>query len=590
MRSKVIFALAAGLSSCAISIHCGLSTANILILFIFMAIFYFSFQLRDSLFQRERINAVAFIVACVFSTFLSLKGMECFDRYPSVTALGKLVLISCQFFGFLFLIYVSCVFLYTKSVSMIPTNMEAGFWKKDSFVSRNFFVLVFITMLILWVPYYLIDFPGVVISDSADQIQQAFGAYPYSNHHPILQTWIIKGIFNLGLAVFGEINYAVALYSILQMIIMALGYSYFINRLKKQGYPLGFVLAVFLYFSIMPYNVMYSFTMWKDSIFSLCVFVFCVILWENTVLNQEEGTERKTGGFFQNLLFFVSGVGICLFRNNGFYLYIVMLPFLIVFFRKRSAKKLGISILILMITLVFRGPVMELYAVKNPDSIESLSIPIQQVARVISEELEITSSQEELLENIITVNKIKENYNPHISDPMKGLIREKGNIIYFEENKGAYLRLWLELLRNYPTQYVRAYIDQTSGYWYPDTQYWIYAHGTYDAGVGITEQPLLGESVSKYLRWPLWNYQDFPFLGLLFSIGAAVWTMFYLLGLCIIRKEYRNLIVFLPVILLWGTLLVATPVYAEFRYIYALFLCLPIYIAYIFESKNLKIT
>ena len=50
---------------------------------------------------------------------------------------------------------------------------------------------------------------------------------------------------------------------------------------------------------------------------------------------------------------------------------------------------------------------------------------------------------------------------------------------------------------------------------------------------------------------------------------------FALGAICIVKKRARLLMAFLPVVAVFLTLMISTPVYAEFRYIYCLFTTLP---------------
>jgi hypothetical protein len=55
--------------------------------------------------------------------------------------------------------------------------------------------------------------------------------------------------------------------------------------------------------------------------------------------------------------------------------------------------------------------------------------------------------------------------------------------------------------------------------------------------------------------------------------------MIFMLGAALRRHKRSVLMVYFPVIGVWITLLIATPVYSEFRYIYSLFTCMPLFCA-----------
>lgn len=49
-----------------------------------------------------------------------------------------------------------------------------------------------------------------------------------------------------------------------------------------------------------------------------------------------------------------------------------------------------------------------------------------------------------LLEQIVDVSAVSETYSPWISDPMKSLVRSKGNQQYIVDNKFAFIKLYIK--------------------------------------------------------------------------------------------------------------------------------------------------
>ena len=69
-----------------------------------------------------------------------------------------------------------------------------------------------------------------------------------------------------------------------------------------------------------------------------------------------------------------------------------------------------------------------------------------------------------------------------------------------------------------------------------------------------------------------------PIYGTLWSMGVAGWVLLFSISVTIIRQDYHKLICYLPGITLLLSVLAATPVATEFRYVYFLVLCLPFYL------------
>lgn len=129
---------------------------------------------------------------------------------------------------------------------------------------------------------YFCNFPGTLSQDSINQMDQIANNV-YSNHHPFWHTMLIKLWGDLGLHVFKTINAAVALYSIFQIVTMAICFSFALITIYQIGVPDWISILTLVWYAAMPYNIMYSFTMWKDVLFGGVTLMFIVSIYR--VLN-----------------------------------------------------------------------------------------------------------------------------------------------------------------------------------------------------------------------------------------------------------------------------------------------------------------
>ena len=430
--------------------------------------------------------------------------------------------------------------------------------------------------LICWLPYFLTLYPGVVTWDSEWQVEQAIGVSSYSNHQPWIQTLMIKFCCFLGKLISDSINTGVAIYVMFQMCVLALIYAYVIYYLYQKGTRRIYLIGCLIFYAVFPINAFYAVTMWKDVLMGAIVLLFSVILWK-----MECNEQTKVDW----ILFFITGILISLLRSNGFYSYVLCIPFIIFFMKKKRVQTGLICIATVFLVMFVKGPVMEHYKVVQPDTIEALSIPAQHIARVITDGGELTQEQEELLSKVVDLERVPKEYDSTISDPIKTLVREKGNQDYIKEHAKEYLKLWLELGMKYPGTYLKAQIDQTRGFWCPGVEYWAVSTEVKDNTFGMVRDSKLPSVFQAGLEKVEGFFYAMPVIAWFWGIGIYTWIAIAMFWISIFKKQ--KILVFFPVLAIVASLMIATPVFAEFRYAYAVVVTVPFFIAIGCSKKHL---
>lgn len=441
------------------------------------------------------------------------------------------------------------------------------------------FVICFVLIVLAWAPYFLRYYPGIVTSDSYSQIEMMIGKLSVSNHHPITHTAIIGICVNIGLALCSNINTGIALYSVVSMITMAIFDTLVLKYLKKKKVPVFIRIIVLLYYMFYPVNAMYSITMWKDILFSGIVPIF-VILCMELIFNTEDFFSKK-----RNIAaYIIVSVFTILLRHNGLYAVILTLPFILITLRKYWKKVLPMFAVIVIMYMMSNVLIFNILKIEKGSIGEMLSIPLQQIARVKKyHKEELNTETIKKIDKFFIVENIEENYNPILSDDVKF----KLNLQSFEDNKAEFVGLWLNLLAKYPKDYIESFISNSYGYYYPEARNEVVNRETMDHNMGIEQQPKISGKLVE-LANSIIDMRDVPIISMLFSIGAGFWLMVICLGYKIYKKEYLYILVYLPVLVLWLTM-VASPAFCEFRYAYPIFTTLPLYISMNFvKRKELK--
>lgn len=449
-------------------------------------------------------------------------------------------------------------------------------------LSRRGKWLVFALLLLCWLPWFLYDYPGVMTPDSISQFSQATGLIPYSSHHSLIHTLLFQLFYQIGFHLTHSVNAGIACYIIFQMLVLAAVETCCISLLAQKGIRRWMLLLWLLFWGLVPYNGIYAVTMWKDVLFSAFVLLYAITLYR--LLEIPDWKQKSCRRLL--LLLLLSGWLTCILRSNGLYVFIFALPFIIIAFRRHRKAMTCLQLSILFLAVIVKGPVLDYFHVAKPHFTESLSIPLQQVARVVTEGRQLSDEQTALIDHVVDVSLIPEYYDPVISDPVKALVIYN-NADYLVEHKGDFFRLWLDLGLAYPRDYMEAFIDQTKGYWYPAPAGLRTFEGMSPNEAGLVWPHLLRGQLPVRISEILLKMPDiFPVYGLLWSIGAFTWAMLFLMAYQFLYGSRRSLIVYLPFLGTILTLLIATPVASDLRYAYPLFLGMPFLISLAILEKR----
>ena len=429
----------------------------------------------------------------------------------------------------------------------------------------------FLICLFCWLPYFLYQYPGIMTPDSINQFAQIPGESPYSNHHPWTHTMLFGFFYHTGYALTGNMVAAVSCYTLFQMCLLSGSIAYFISALRIYRIRPFILLMITAFYALIPYHAVFSVTIWKDIPFAAAVLFFGCTILRLTYMDKVRFREMAA--------FTLSGIMICLFRSNGWYAFVFALPFLLFIYHKRARVFYPALFIILCTAIIVKYPVMNAFHVEQPDFIESVCIPMQQITAVICNDRALSEEQLDLVENVVDLTYIKDLYNPTFADNIKELVRA-GNQDYLTSHKKEFLKLWIDLGLRYPGDYLTAYVKQTYGYWYPDSFYLVAeAEGVSATRYGVSHTPLIGGPlVIKGKEIAIKLGSMVPIYGTLLSMCVSCWIMIFSIGTVIIRREYHKLTCYLPSTALLLTVLIATPVATEFRYVYFMVFSLPFYL------------
>lgn len=455
--------------------------------------------------------------------------------------------------------------------------------------SKTFWI-TFGILVLSYVPTLLASYPGFFVYDAEAECYMVFTG-KYSTYQPLLHVillgWTLRLIYHLT----GSYNAGIFVYTLMQIIVLSACFSYEISFLRKSGVKHWICNLGTAFLALFPTVSMFVCCSTKDTLFSAGVILFTTLLFE---------LAKDTDGFWlsrpKKILLSISMLFILFFRNNGIYALVLFLIFFAVFYRKIWKKWIStIALTLLLFILLNQGLIAAFHAEKGPIA-EMLCVPMQQLARVYMEEGEtFTKEDTETLYSLIP-RVILEDYNPKLADNVKRNFLADN----FKADPRKYISLWLRTGVKHFDIYVNSFLENTYGYWYPDTVLDGY-RGIITAGreykdscyFGFgTERP--GEQMSLlpplekfYEKISLEIYQQkVPVFSILFSPGFWHWiylfTAFYLL----IAGHKKQAFSLSFIGLLYLTVLLG-PI-ALVRYVIYLFFAVPLILALLFDPDTLS--
>lgn len=441
------------------------------------------------------------------------------------------------------------------------------------------FLLVFAAVAVIDLAYLLLAlYPGMVTTDSFSTLRQVLGIDGYDNVMPFWHTVTVQIFVELGLRLFGDINAAVALFHGVQILFMAACFGYAIMTLYQMGAPRWLLAVTFALYALMPHNIVYSVTLWKDIPFAGAAVLLVTALYR---LMKRIGRHS----WLDWLAFVVGAMGFSLWRTNGWYAFAVLTILMLLMLRRRQKTLLIVMMVVLVLCWVLIGPALDSWGVKGTNFVEAFGIPMQQIARVLHNGHSLPDGDMEMLSQIFLVERTAEVYDPLTVDPVKFCTFRYDQVPYLMENLGDYVKLYLRIGSQYPDEYLKAWVEQTKGYWNGGYRFWTYTLKMGGTDLGIVQTPGDNLVAKLYAAW--FRYVEKPEIFQCFtSIGLHVWALAACAIVNAMKKREEGLLT-IPILVLIAGLWLGTPVFAEFRYAYPMILTMPvIFGTTVFDSKE----
>jgi len=536
---------------------------NVLVYLIYVLLITLFFVFYKKLYDEVKIERKYEIFIIIMSVILVL------GYSYEITSTGNLFWGSIENL-FISLLKLSGYYYFFKVVIYYFINfMKKEYIYKNKLInnfSKHPYLYSFIFLSVCYGIFLVLYYPGIINYDNANQIKEMMGIHtryldainPISNStltnfNPIVHTFMLGGLFKVGY-ILGNVNFGMFLYTLIQMLIVISIYSYIISySIKNKANPLiSFIILLVL--GITPTFGYYSITAVKDTLYTAFLLLFSLKIYD---FIKRENIKTK-----DYLILFLISMLVILFRNNGVYIVLCTIPFLL--FKERKLPIVGIMSLIILSYVSFNNLLLPSLGISGTSIRETLSIPFQQTARVVSIKGNKAFNEEDrkVIDKILDYDNFKKDYNEDLADPVKNKYNKDAS----SEDLINYFEVWFKGLFKYPIIYVDATINNITSYFYPYESSWKVYHKLNQ------KLPQAGFDYHynnfSFGRKVMHDYEimfEYSPFGIILNMGIITW--FSILIFIMLINKNRDFIFLIPNII---SILfcVLSPANTYYRYIY----------------------
>lgn len=321
------------------------------------------------------------------------------------------------------------------------------------------FAVSFFTLLLLYTPYIIVSYPGILHVDSVWILWRVLGYEEMTTHFPFVYSLVFAHSFDLLSSLFNSNNIALFIISFCQFLLVIGSISFSIKAIIEiKNIKPFFILLIVLFYTLCPLINNYMMNVTKDVVYAALLLLFGTLLWYLYI-----GTSKRA----YKILFIVTTIFLCLTRNEG--IYVICACMLVFFILSKNHRILAaVSVLFSIIIFLLTAKIIPNILNITPGSgREMLTIPLMQTARyVFSSEDQITEREEKILLDCFEFDSLDEmakNYDPSTSDWIK---------TFFEyditsENAKNYYKIWFDMLKKRPDIYISSIIASNYQFFFP---------------------------------------------------------------------------------------------------------------------------
>lgn len=437
--------------------------------------------------------------------------------------------------------------------------------KKVSSFEKHTASLSFFFIMICWLPWLIIFYPGSMWFDMCYQIEQYyFGNYSL---HPVFVTLCMGWCLDIGKIVFQSSNIGVFIYILLQTVVCAFAFSRVIRFLKEIKVSIILQVATLFFYGISPVFGAFMQIGTKDVLYCglITLFTIQVVRLCIRAFNREDYISLR-----EAIVFLCISILCVLYRKEAIIIcVIVFFAITILCCKARLFKMVRKNITIFAGTIIayFLFEVVVVNTILGSGSVfnglnDKYSIPVQQVGRFVYYEDDLLDEEDrKYLDSSFSLGyeQVANNYNPYLSDCLR----------YNWRIDKDFWDIYISLFKRKPLVYLEATIANSYGYYSiipqlpasihdaptngtPGSRFEFYINRDPDKEnevVQISYIPSLEKARNKLEKYA-YGVRKIVIINLIYSLGFYTWIYIIFILFLIKERKFKYIIAFLPAVLI----------------------------------------
>ena len=553
--------------------------------------FLLAFFEKYSLNASSALKVLSAIVAFIFSQFVTIEGsFYHVHSWALCFSSGIAILTWCLrsiVFGFVFYkisLGIACIIENTHTTSTKEYQLDYCKW---------LFLIIFARLFALFFFY-----PLVFGFDAAVGLRTFMDPDCAScNHHPYFVQLIHALFFNIGKEI-GHLSVGFFLLALLSIIFSSAIILYGIRLMQHAKLSRRLLIAFAITYALFPLYPYLSINPTKDGLFAYTFLLYLFTLFELYITDAQ---------CLNNIRFLilhaVTILFLCLTRHQGIYIVFVECVLLLLCYKSNWKGIILMTVPSLCLVSTYNNVLLPFINVEPAGKQEVYGSLFQQTAFYLRQHPDdVTTSEISAVNKVLNSDTIVAKYVIDTTDPVKNgykynpwyrlyigapsIFRHIDHSHEAEDLK-AYRSAWFSMGLRHPLTYIEASLAISAGFFYNFNRLLLETEPKWAENGAATTPEYRFVHFNKAARIynnRIYSWFKYPILNWIIAIPYYNWAAIFFIGILFYRKDFKGLIVFLPILLSLGILLICPMVYG--RYSYPIAMGLPLLVIYTLYSKN----